>query len=81
MSKSKHLIPLLGLAIWLGGCANIPKVPAPGLDHPANPDAPAAPLPPRSVSLDAQPSPPIEDTPRTESGHSGHEPEMQRHQH
>jgi hypothetical protein len=49
---------MLGLlAAWLGsgpGCAGAPPMADPPLTHPANPRAPAAPIPKRSVTLELQ---------------------------
>jgi hypothetical protein len=48
----------LGLALMsLGGCATGVALPPAGFDHPANPDAPAGPLPAPSTALQAEPVP------------------------
>lgn len=46
-------IPLLAVALILGGCTATVELPAPAPDHPANPAAEAAPMPVRSVTLTA----------------------------
>lgn len=39
-------------ALALVGCATVPEIPPLGSDHPASPQAAAAPVPPRSLTLD-----------------------------
>lgn len=47
---------LLAAGLFMTGCAREPAIPIPGLNHPANPDAAEAPVPPLP-SLGAAPPP------------------------
>lgn len=40
--------------VWLAACASNITIPLPDTDHPANPNAQAAPEPPRSTALDTK---------------------------
>jgi hypothetical protein len=54
MNARAFLHPLLLLAI--AGCATAPALPPPGVDHPANPDAPEIPPARTSDTLAIQPA-------------------------
>ena len=64
----------LAAAFLLPGCAGSPPAdPAPGADHPGNPEATTAPLPPRTETLAATPAAPSAVS-HTHAGPGGNEP-------
>jgi|GEM_PF-4651853 len=71
----KPVLAVIGLlALVLAGCAGPPALPPPGLDHPANPQAEAGPVPDESQSwyrhqVSPVPAPPL--APPKGGHHSG----------
>ena len=76
-----RVLLMLALAVAVAGCAASPPAdPAASVNHPANPNAAEAPLPPPSQVLTAAPSneaAPSADMPST--GHAGHDMEGMGH--
>ena len=56
------LISIAVALIAAGGCAQQPREPAPGPDHPANPRAATAPAPKLSATLNERDVPPVDAT-------------------